>query len=44
LDHWYWSPVYKFFNKLIDQYTAEIKIELYDLLRCKCYYKTTKDI
>ena len=28
----------------MDTYTSEIKIELYDLLRCKCYYKNTKEI
>lgn len=44
LNHWYWAPVYKLFNKLIDAHTPDIKIELYDLLRCQCYFKSIKDI
>lgn len=27
LKHWYWAPVYKLFNQLIDQHISDIKIE-----------------
>ena len=37
LNHYYWTPVFVYFNKLLDQHPEKVKIELYDWMRCKAW-------
>ena len=40
LNHYYYSPVFKYFNLILDKNIKNIKVELYDWIRCKCSYNS----
>lgn len=40
LNHYYYTPVFNYFNKIMDSNISNLKIELYDWIRCKCSYRT----
>ena len=44
LNHYYWTPVFVYFNKLLDQHPEKVKIELYDWMRCKVLYRNIRDL
>ncbi len=44
MNHYYWTPIFIYFNKLIDQNLSKLKITVYDWIRCKCSYKNINDL
>ncbi len=44
LNHYYYLPVFHYFNTLIDKNIGKLKIEIYDWIRCKCSFHTIDDL
>lgn len=44
LNHYYYLPVFEYFNTIIDKNIKNLKIELYDWIRCKCSFKNIHDL
>ena len=44
LNHYYYLPVFHYFNTIIDKNISSLKIELYDWIRCKCSYRNISDL
>ncbi len=44
MDHYYWTPLFLYLNKIIDQNISKLKIEVYDWVRCRVFYKTIEEL
>jgi len=44
MNHYYWGPCFIHFNKLIDENLNQLKIDVYDWIRCKVSYKNIQDL
>ena len=44
LNHYYYVPVFKYFNRILDKQVGNIKVEVYDWIRCKCSFKNILDL
>ncbi len=42
MDHYFWNPIFAYFNKLIDENISKLKVEVYDWVRCRVFYKDIK--
>ena len=44
MNHYYWTPLFIYFNKLIDDNISKMKVEVYDWMRCRVFYRTIDDL
>jgi len=44
LNHYYWTPIFAYFNTIIDKNIKNLTVNLYDWIRCKVSFKNIKDL